>query len=90
MPGSMAARLLISLATVGFGLVASVRGGAPVPPPERLRMVEPAAKKAPVARCVGVPEDSCRRRSYCKWVKSHRRRNGVGVPAHCRFRAPWW
>ncbi len=49
------------------------------------RILALAKRTAPVARCVGRTEESCRVRSYCWWIAGTKQ-----VPGHCKMRNFRW
>lgn len=87
MSGALGKRLVFAL-LAGFGGGAAALALALPPSEHDVSLVEKVRRKAPVARCVGVEESSCRLRSYCTWYRGYRRPDGSRVEAYCHFR-PW-
>ncbi len=83
MIASMRARalpLLVALAQTPVALA------APLAMPLAANEMPMLAKRtAPVARCVGRTEESCRVRSYCWWIAGTKQ-----VPGHCKMRNLRW
>ena len=68
-----------------LGLVPAALAG-PFAVPLAVNEVATLAKRtAPVARCVGRAEESCRVRRYCWWIAQSKQ-----APAHCKMRNLRW